>query len=337
MSTFVETSDEGRSEDTSSSSHDGSTSSPPTTIYYRITGKQSVERLDPLFQGLNNHPVLEGRSVGFRSIATYPDNKLLSTEETQHVLSLAPTLQPFFLWETTCEKDLKSIHQQATIRNKLINNTVLESKANFAFLQYALPADLQLATYVANNATEVLDWCRRRWSHTSPSDTSSTAVPSTTDWWVVKASAGNGGRDIWMVHAHNYESELHDLPVDQEYVLQRYVARPLLYKGSKKFHFRCYGLCRGDGQSWLYQNSFILTAGLDYNEDTTDTKRHITNLSVNKHIPKHPGQIPCHIPTEYPEVRYKTNLVPTYFPSSQTFLIHFLFHIVISPHSTSLE
>jgi hypothetical protein len=37
-------------------------------------------------------------------------------------------------------------------------------------------------------------------------------------------------------------------------------------------------------------------------EEFADVKRHITNLSVNKHMPHHPGQIPCHLPSEYPEV-----------------------------------
>lgn len=61
---------------------------------------------------------------------------------------------------------------------------------------------------------------------------------------------------------------------------------------------------RGDqGESWFSQWAFILTAGYDYHTDDTESRRHITNLSVNKRLPGHPGQIPCHLPTEYPEVR----------------------------------
>eukprot|EP01033_Poteriospumella_lacustris_P013421 gene13421-9611_t len=268
-------------------------------VHYRVTGKQSVERLDPLFQALNSNSVVRTAKITFQSIATYPDNKLLPADETRRILEQSTQFQPLLLWETTCEKELKPLHQQAVIRNKLLNNTVLESKANFAFLQFALPDDLALTTFVADSGQEVLQWCVRRWNcATSTVD----EAPPTSDWWVVKASAGNGGRDIWMVHAQNYLAELQDLPDQQEYVIQQYVAQPMLYLGSKKFHFRCYGLMVGSGRALLYQKAFILTAGLDYDASVTDSKRHITNLSVNKHIPKHPGQIPCHVPFEFAEL-----------------------------------
>lgn len=268
-------------------------------VHYRITGKQSVERLDPLFQALNDSSVARAAKVTFQSVATYPDNNLLPADETRRILEQSNQLQPLLLRETTCEKELKPLHQRAVIRNKLLNNTVLESKANFAFLQYALPDDLALKTFVADSGEEVLQWCARRWN--SAGSTADEAPP-TSDWWVVKASAGNGGRDIWMVHAQNYLTELHDLPNQQEYVIQQYVSQPMLYLGSKKFHFRCYGLMVGSGRALLYQKAFILTAGLDYDASVTDSKRHVTNLSVNKHIPKHPGQIPCHVPVEFAEV-----------------------------------
>lgn len=268
-------------------------------VYYRVTGKQSVERLDPLFQSLNKDTNVSSAGFSFQSIATSADNKLLPVDETQRLLEQSSSFRPFLLWETTCEKELKPLHQQATIRNKLLNSTVLESKANFAFLQRALPDDLALTTYVADTGKDVLEWCTRRWNSKMSTENE---APPTSDWWVVKASAGNGGRDIWMVHAQNFAEELRDLPDQQEYVIQQYVSQPMLYLGSKKFHFRCYGLMSGSGRALLYQMAFILTAGLDYDASVTDSKRHITNLSVNKHIPKHPGQIPCHVPSEFAEV-----------------------------------
>ena len=60
--------------------------------------------------------------------------------------------------------------------------------------------------------------------------------------------------------------------------------------------------------------AYILTAGYNYDKgddttssesagaDTMDPRRLITNLSVNKAITDHPGQVPCHVPSEYPEV-----------------------------------
>ena len=32
------------------------------------------------------------------------------------------------------------------------------------------------------------------------------------DWWVVKASAGNGGKDIWVMARHNFNTVLAELP-----------------------------------------------------------------------------------------------------------------------------
>ena len=67
----------------------------------------------------------------------------------------------------------------------------------------------------------------------------------------------------------------------------------------------------GDNTSYIYDHAFILTASLDYNAkdipDSDDNSileytKHITNLSVNKGTADHPGQIPCNLPVEYPEV-----------------------------------
>jgi hypothetical protein len=76
----------------------------------------------------------------------------------------------------------------------------------------------------------------------------------------------------------------------------------MLYQGKYKFHFRCYSLLNGKFQSFVYKKSFILTSGLEYSDDIHDQRRHITNLSVNKHFSHHPGQVPCDISVEYPEL-----------------------------------
>jgi hypothetical protein len=122
-----------------------------------------------------------------------------------------------------------------------------------------------------------------------------------TDWWVVKSSKGNGGRDIWILNSQNSDLVIADLQ-SEEYVIQRYVLNPTLYKG-KKFHFRMYALILGDLSGYVYQKAFILTAGLDYDCDNEDINKHITNLSVNKYITGHPGQVPVNVKEEYPKVQ----------------------------------
>lgn len=81
----------------------------------------------------------------------------------------------------------------------------------------------------------------------------------------------------------------------------RYVDSPLLFRG-KKFHFRCYTVMMADGTAMVYRKAFILSAGLDFDYNDDDVRKHVTNLSVNKKFAGHPGQVPCNLLEEYPQV-----------------------------------
>jgi hypothetical protein len=61
---------------------------------------------------------------------------------------------------------------------------------------------------------------------------------------------------------------------------------------------------KADMSAYVYQMAYILTAGLDYDCENEDPKKHITNLSVNKGFANHPGQVPCDLMTEYPAVSF---------------------------------
>ena len=56
------------------------------------------------------------------------------------------------------------------------------------------------------------------------------------------------------------------------------------------------------GAAHVYQKAFILSAGLDFAYEDDDVRRHVTNLSVNKRFEGHPGQVPCLLPEQYPQV-----------------------------------
>lgn len=47
------------------------------------------------------------------------------------------------------------------------------------------------------------------------------AAMDLSDWWALKASKGNGGRDVWVVNRHNYDKVLATVPLKDEYILQR--------------------------------------------------------------------------------------------------------------------
>lgn len=252
---------------------------------YRITGPQSVERLEPLL-------------TSFESIGPWH-----KADQAEYDLQLD------FVWETTCEMTWREKHNAARILNKLHNTHILESKSNLAFLQRLISRPM-IETYVAASSSHVLRWAQRRW--TRP-EMMTGALQSATkyeeDWWVVKASNGNGGKDIWFMTTENFDEMCTELPQNTEYVIQKYVKNPMLYHGKKKFHFRCYSTIHADGSAMVYEKAFILTAGFDYDTDTLDPCKHITNLSVNKRFANHPGQIPCHVSVDYPAVNQHILLI----------------------------
>lgn len=163
---------------------------------YRVTGKQSIERLVPLVADL------------------LPCSRHVDTGEL-HNTSLEVL---DFVWETTCEKELKCLHQRAIVYNKLSNSQIIESKSSFAALQLNIDYPM-LETRVATNASNVAVWARKRWI--GDQSWLLFSLHGNKDWWVVKASRGNGGRDIWVMNPENFESVLAELPSDDEYVIQR--------------------------------------------------------------------------------------------------------------------
>ncbi|CAM9655530.1 unnamed protein product, partial [Ectocarpus fasciculatus] len=251
-------------------------------LLYRITGPQSIERLNPLLQ-LISKPHDSAAPVQWRW-----------AEDSDTQLS--------FVWETACEKAWRDRHLQAGVLNRLNNSQVLEDKSNLAYLQLNMTVPV-LETFIARCPDDFRRWADNRWSPEEPGATGAAClhdISDSLDWWAVKAARGNGGKDVWITNRDNYADTFAQLPRQGELVIQKYVDRPLLWKG-KKFHLRCYSMIMADLTALVYEKCYILTAGKDYQTDTADISSHITNLSVNKHIPGYPGQVPCDLPTEFPE------------------------------------
>jgi hypothetical protein len=128
---------------------------------------------------------------------------------------------------------------------------IFEDKSNFALLQLRMSAP-HLETFVAESKDSLFRWLDAKWS--SPLDTKNEvsldhvsfeidlhqlgqvsfegeqhvwSVPPSSDvcidWWAVKASKGNGGKDVWIVHKNNYRHVIAEaLRGDEEFVVQRY-------------------------------------------------------------------------------------------------------------------
>ena len=193
------------------------------SLSYRITGPQSIERLDPLVT-----QVLVGAIRADEVDKTAPS--VSAEEAVQRPLD--------FVWETACEQTWRARHSEARILNRLHNTIIIEDKSNLAFLQLRMDCPV-LETYVACSPSDVKVWAEMRWiapsnnrvfgSIESPSEAAAAAAAATVtasaaavhDWWAVKSSKGNGGRDVWMMHKDNYPSVLAELPTGEELVIQR--------------------------------------------------------------------------------------------------------------------
>ena len=110
--------------------------------------------------------------------------------------------------------------------------------------------------------------------------------------WLLKPSLSNKGagialvRDAAAVAAH--VAALRDVG---EWVLQRYVERPLLWRG-RKFHLRVYALADADLRVRVFREALCLCAALPYpgggrggDDDDGDLRAHITNTCVAADAP----------------------------------------------------
>ena len=262
------------------------------SLTFRITGPQSIDRLTPLLSDV--------------SMAVTWDEV---TSPNRHI---------DLVWETACEKLWTNSHKSAAILNRLSNTQIIEDKANLAFLQLRMDVPT-LKTYLACSAVDVLNWASQRWIGSDISVTSAADVDTVfrnlhgdvsdckmaeidDDWWAVKAARGNGGKDVWIMNNKNFHEIYSQLPCNDEFVIQKYVEHPMLWNGKKKFHFRCYSTLHGDMRAMVYNSAYVLTASADFDKHGTESMKHITNLSVNKATPNHPGQIPCNLAIEFPAV-----------------------------------
>lgn len=201
------------------------------TLTYRVTGAQSIDRIDPLLKSLDN---FDWTSINDSTTALD------------------------FVWETACKVADRNQHSEARILNRLHNSKIIEDKSNLAFLQLQMmdwSTSKSLETYVAKDAREVSRWASKRWmpsaalkmdiARTTEEDLDpnlewrvSEALQSHSssleghvqhlisdeaalgwnhddrndDWWAVKASKGNGGRDVWILHKENVGDILSHLP-----------------------------------------------------------------------------------------------------------------------------
>lgn len=96
--------------------------------------------------------------------------------------------------------------------------------------------------------------------------------------WIMKPSATNKGAEVNVVSSFaKLRAIINEWTDIREWVVQDYIARPLLVRG-RKFHIRVYVLALGGLQVFVYQRCLMLTALEKYRDtDTDNAYAHITN------------------------------------------------------------
>lgn len=103
--------------------------------------------------------------------------------------------------------------------------------------------------------------------------------------WILKPSAGGMGDGIHLVNEYSEVTEL--MGQDDEYVIQSYVDRPLLFD-KKKFDLRIYVILFGvdNMNAYLYEDGLTRFCTVNYEAPNKDNKKndfmHLTNFSINK-------------------------------------------------------
>lgn len=178
-----------------------------------------------------------------------------------------------------------AVRRRATVLSHLDHIEVLSWKNNLALLQRQLS---QLPTEVIMGEDHFEAWCRAEFGRGSATQRCRT--------WVVKDALANGGRHVWIVSARNWRrvtivlrahgatseateaAERGGVGLPRLYVVQQYVDQPLLWPLTadlrchqvgtrrntvlppRKFHWRVFGLIRGDLTCYLYPRGFAHVA-----------------------------------------------------------------------------
>ena len=112
-----------------------------------------------------------------------------------------------------------------------------------------------------------------------------------------------------------------------EYVVQRYVNKPLLWEGKYKFHFRVYCVLNANMEFFAYRKAFAHVCNKEYidiNEesDEYDPEIHISNVAANIHDESYFHNYPTvDLPTEFPNLWLKMqNTMKSIIRKGSTFM-----------------
>jgi hypothetical protein len=182
-----------------------------------------------------------------------------------------------FLWSNSNRSSLDPAIARLTaaggVYNHLCGAQCFEDKFLLALLA---GRECNVDSTALKGVQAVAEWCRA-------------AHDRTPALYVLKDARANGAAGIWLFEHPTQRAEyalhaiLPQLNPEARYVIQRYVANPLLWQHTrKKFHFRVLGVLRADSSAYLHRLAFVHPSNKAYDFGATlDRQVHITNLCAN--------------------------------------------------------
>ena len=105
--------------------------------------------------------------------------------------------------------------------------------------------------------------------------------------WLVKPSCMNRGRGIEIFH--NKEDILRFIstrPLFSKWIVQKYIERPLLYKG-RKFDLRVWAVVNHMNEVFFYKKGYVRLSSENYDLDNQNNYVHLTNNCLQQHGDKY--------------------------------------------------
>lgn len=97
------------------------------------------------------------------------------------------------------------------------------------------------------------------------------------NYWLLKPSNMNQGKGIEIFNSmKQVNSYLTNKPLDMQWIVQKYIEKPLLYN-KRKFDIRVLALATNEMELFFYKDGYMRTSSDDYSLDNKNKFIHLTN------------------------------------------------------------
>lgn len=165
------------------------------------------------------------------------------------------------------------VYRKALTRKNYLGNTILQYRAKRpeSSLHDAWPDSFNFELDYPEFLDDALDEC---WDLKQELQTGKR--------WILKPALGERAHGIRLFRTQEDLQKIFDETLSEDedqmrqYIVQEYIAQPLLIDG-RKFHLRVYCLCVGKLKVYVNKHMLALFSSFPYDEDAEDLKVHLTN------------------------------------------------------------